>query len=71
MIDASLDIGYFAVLLLFQVCFTSCRSHGVLLWEIMTLGRNPYPGVDNRDLLEQIEENGLKLAWPKKSPTAV
>ena len=43
----------------------------MLLWEIMTLGRNPYPGIDNRDLLEQIEENGLKLGRPKKCPTAV
>jgi proto-oncogene tyrosine-protein kinase ROS len=46
-------------------------SFGVLLWEIMTLGRNPYPGIDNRDLLEQIEEKGLKLSQPKKCPEVV
>ena len=45
-----------------------CRSYGVLLWEIMTLGRSPYPGVENRELLEQIEEKGLKLSKPKLCP---
>ena len=51
-----IDLNYFMRLL----CV--CRSFGVLLWEIMTLGRNPYPSVDNRDLLEQIEEKGLRLS---------
>jgi len=40
----------------------------VLLWEIMTLGRSPYPGVENRELLEQIEEKGLKLSKPHPCP---
>ena len=44
------------------------RSYGVVLWEIMTLGRSPYPGVENRELLEQIEEKGLKLSKPKLCP---
>ncbi|KAL5468995.1 hypothetical protein EMCRGX_G030158 [Ephydatia muelleri] len=46
-------------------------SYGVLLWEIMTLGRAPYPGVENRELLEQIEEKGLKLTRPKPCPNAI
>lgn len=49
-------------------CVLCCRSYGVLLWEIMTLGRSPYPGVENRELLEQIEEKGLKLSKPKLCP---
>ena len=49
-------------------CYNHCRSFGVLLWEIMTLGRTPYPGVENRELLEQIEEHGLKLNKPKSCP---
>lgn len=48
-----------------------CRSFGVLLWEIMTLGRTPYPGVENRELLEQIEEHGLKLNKPKGCPQSM
>ena len=39
----------------------TCRTMNAQ-WEIMTLGWNPYIGVDNRDLLKQIEENGLKWA---------
>jgi len=34
----------------------------------MTLGRTPYPGVENRELLEQIEEKGLKLSTPHPCP---
>ena len=60
-----IDLNYFMCLL----CV--CRSFGVLLWEIMTLGRNPYPGVDNRDLLEQIEEKGLRLSKSKTCPDPV
>ena len=48
-----------------------CRSFGVMLWEIMTLGRTPYPGIENRELLEQIEEHGLKLNKPKLCPQVV
>ena len=47
------------------------RSFGVMLWEIMTLGRTPYPGVENRELLEQIEEKGLKLSKPKPCPNVM
>ncbi|XP_019855382.1 PREDICTED: tyrosine-protein kinase Abl-like [Amphimedon queenslandica] len=46
-------------------------SFGVMLWEIMTLGRTPYPGVENRELLEQIEEHGLKLNKPKGCPQSI
>ncbi|CAI8044869.1 Tyrosine-protein kinase SRK3 (Fragment) [Geodia barretti] len=46
-------------------------SYGVLLWEIMTMGRSPYPGVENRELLEQIEEKGLKLSKPKLCPPEI
>jgi serine/threonine protein kinase len=46
-------------------------SFGVLLWEVMTLGRTPYPGVENRELLEQIEEHGLKLSKPKGCPQLI
>ena len=42
-----------------------------MLWEIMSLGRTPYPGIENRELLEQIEENGLKLSKPKSCPQVV
>lgn len=47
------------------------RSYGVLLWEIMTLGRTPYPGIDNRDVLKEIEENNLCLSEPKDCPKSM
>ena len=53
------------------VCDITCRSYGVLLWEIMTLGRTPYPGVDNRDVLKEIEENNLRLSEPKDCPKSM
>ena len=61
-VDSGIDNGCEVV---YVLC---CRSYGVLLWEIMTLGRSPYPGVENRELLEQIEEKGLKLSKPKPCP---
>ena len=52
-------------------CDMYCRSYGVLLWEIMTLGRTPYPGIDNRDVLKEIEENNLCLSEPKDCPKSM
>lgn len=52
-------------------CTTCYRSYGVLLWEIMTLGRTPYPGIDNRDVLKEIEENDLHLSEPKDCPKSM
>ena len=57
---------YIGVKILIIILFY--RSFGVLLWETMTLGRTPYPGVENRELLEQIEEHGLRLSPPKPCP---
>jgi len=37
----------------------------------MSQGCSPYPGVEYRELLEQIEEKGLKLSTPKPCPSFV
>ena len=64
-------MGVFPVSCGRSLCDTCCRSYGVLLWEIMTLGRTPYPGIDNRDVLKEIEENNLQLSEPKDCPKSM
>ena len=43
--------------LLFQWAF------GVTCWEIFSLGRNPYPSIDNAEILDHIE-SGHRLKKP-------
>lgn len=38
-------------------------SYGILLWEILTLGRTPYPGI-NVDFLWKRLENGYRMEQP-------
>ena len=38
-------------------------SYGVTCWEVFSLGRGPYPGVDNADIAEYIY-NGNRLKQP-------
>ncbi|KAM3725697.1 Tyrosine-protein kinase [Dirofilaria immitis] len=42
-------------------------SYGVLLWEIFSLGKIPYPQVDNDDLLSYLRE-GNRMEQPKFAP---
>lgn len=44
-----------------------CRSYGVLLWEIMTLGNQPYPGRINQEVLQYVTGGG-RLDRPEKCP---
>jgi hypothetical protein len=43
------------------------RSFGVLLYEIFSMGVEPYPDVDNVKVYLELQ-NGLKLSWPKNCP---
>lgn len=42
-------------------------SYGVLLWEIMTLGNQPYPGRINQEVLQFVTGGG-RLDRPDKCP---
>ncbi|CAF3798026.1 unnamed protein product [Adineta steineri] len=42
-------------------------SFGVLLWELMSRGKTPYPGIDNADLFTYIK-NGYRLQKPTYCP---
>ncbi len=43
------------------------RSYGILLWEIVTLGNQPYPGQNNQEVL-QFVTNGGRLDRPERCP---
>ena len=44
-----------------------CRSFGILLWEVMSLGYMPYPGRANQDVM-QLVTNGGRLEPPNYCP---
>ena len=42
-----------------------CRSFGILVWEVMTLGQQPYPARSNAEVLEYVRTGGT-LNRPEK-----
>lgn len=52
------------------ICFSPCRSFGVLLWEIMSLGYMPYPCKTNQEVLEFVTAGG-RMDPPKSCPGPV
>ncbi|KAI6650442.1 Protein tyrosine kinase [Oopsacas minuta] len=49
---------------------TDVWSFGVVLWEIYSLGRNPYPGVDNHEISVFLK-NGKRMERPKMCPVDI
>uniref|UniRef100_A0A668A7G3 non-specific protein-tyrosine kinase n=1 Tax=Myripristis murdjan TaxID=586833 RepID=A0A668A7G3_9TELE len=45
-------------------------SFGILLTELVTKGRVPYPGMNNREVLEQVER-GYRMACPQDCPISL
>ena len=42
-------------------------SYGVTCWEVFSLGRSPYPSIENREILEHISGGG-RLTKPTLCP---
>uniref|UniRef100_A0A674N0C4 non-specific protein-tyrosine kinase n=1 Tax=Takifugu rubripes TaxID=31033 RepID=A0A674N0C4_TAKRU len=45
-------------------------SFGILLMELVTKGRVPYPGMNNREVLEQVER-GYRMPCPQECPNSM
>uniref|UniRef100_A0A3P9HVQ8 Tyrosine-protein kinase n=1 Tax=Oryzias latipes TaxID=8090 RepID=A0A3P9HVQ8_ORYLA len=45
-------------------------SFGIFLTELVTKGRVPYPGMNNREVLEQVEQ-GYRMPCPQDCPTSM
>ncbi|RXN00935.1 Tyrosine-protein kinase Fyn [Acipenser ruthenus] len=45
-------------------------SFGILLTELVTKGRVPYPGMNNREVLEQVER-GYRMPCPQDCPSSL
>lgn len=43
---------------------TDVWSFGIVMWEIFSLGRVPYVGMDRKTLIEQLED-GYRMEKPK------
>ncbi|XP_074603538.1 tyrosine kinase receptor Cad96Ca [Brevipalpus obovatus] len=64
--DGRLPIRWMAPEALYQNQFSSRSdvwSFGVLMWEIITLGSTPYPGLTTKDVMKKIRE-GYRLEKP-------
>ena len=61
-----ISLIYQTVIKLFYIC----RSFGILLWEVMSLGYMPYPGRGNQEVM-QLVTNGGRLEPPNYCPGPV
>lgn len=52
------------------ICLSPCRSFGVLLWELFSLGYMPYPCKTNQEVLEFVTSGG-RMDPPKSCPGPV
>lgn len=64
------EARHFVVISLYIHFVSICRSFGVLLWEIFSLGYMPYPCKTNQEVLEFVTGGG-RMDPPKSCPGPV
>ena len=67
--NAEAGQAFFKKLLLVAVYFHSW-SFGIVLWEIVTLGGSPYPGIPNEDLFHLLKD-GYRMERPENCSSDV
>ncbi|NXE10719.1 ROS1 kinase, partial [Lophotis ruficrista] len=68
--EGLLPVRWMAPESLFDGVFTSCSdvwAFGVLVWETLTLGQQPYPGFSNTEVLHHVRSGG-RLESPNNCP---
>lgn len=71
--EGLIPIKWLALECLLQGVYTSKSdvwSFGILLWEIVTLGGNPYPGVENTNIYQMLRE-GYRMPKPSNCPDSL
>lgn len=56
-----------SIVLNVSLCLVIQWSYGVVLWELLTRGVNPYPEVDNWDILKYLK-TGRRMTQPSFCP---
>ena len=61
--------SYFQFVVPLMLCF-ACTAFGILLWELASRGMEPYSGMTNDDVIEQVPK-GCRLECPEGCPSKI